>query len=237
VRPSSPYGASREEPCSVQQDWRAELPDPNRQLYDRIVSPVESAYGMMSVALDEAFARRDRAELVCAREQVSMSAELLERFARRLGAIVSEMGAYGRRLRAVPAVSPLRAEFFRGETAQSAATWSLLLHTLVPAGRWRFGNKLAALRKIVARLAAEFAEAAAEIAEGSCVDPRLRWSQLEEIHYDLNTCLCETLVVLKSFLRPLSGAELGALELRLEKIHAVPVETPQPDVAPLSTST
>jgi hypothetical protein len=47
------------------------------------------------------------------------------------------------------------------------------------------------------------------------VHPESHWEALDSLHYDLNTCLRETIVVLKSFLLGLSPEELDAFCRRL----------------------
>jgi hypothetical protein len=41
------------------------------------------------------------------------------------------------------------------------------------------------------------------------------WSKLELLHYDLNTCLCETTVVLRSFLHAMPGEALKPVKTGL----------------------
>ena len=78
-----------------------------------VVRRWELSYAMMSVALDDALSMRARGELVCARQQVSITSELLQRFA----TVFSDcniLADKGRSVSDLPAVEPLKAEFFRG---------------------------------------------------------------------------------------------------------------------------
>jgi hypothetical protein len=56
-----------------------------------------------------------------------------------------------------------------------------------------------------------FQETAEELADGVQVHPLESWSALDTLHYDLNTCLRESIVVLKSFLRVLPDAGVDGL--------------------------
>ncbi len=66
---------------SVSDDWIAWLPRDKVQVFDAVVHRWETFYAMTSVSLDDAFSLRARGELVRARQQVSISAELLSRLA------------------------------------------------------------------------------------------------------------------------------------------------------------
>ena len=111
----------------------------------------------------------------------------------------------GREVGNVPAVEPLNAEFFRGETAQTAASWNEFLHRVLFASRSRFFHKLRILSETLQSLAREYNDAAADVAAGASVQPGDSWDALECLHYDFTTCLREMEVVLKSFLRVLAG--------------------------------
>jgi hypothetical protein len=171
---------------------------------------------MMSVALDDALTLRARGELVCARQQVSVAADLLERLVPSLISFCSAVSARGRHIGNLPVVEPLNAEFFRGETAQSAASWNGIVHHLFFHGRSRFFRKLRILAVTLAQLEREFQEEAQDISKGLSVDPGDCWKKLEYLHYDFNTCLRETEVMLKSFLRTLPADQLPGLASELD---------------------
>lgn len=46
-------------------------------------------------------------------------------------------------------------------------------------------------------------------------NPRASWECLDEVHYDVNTCLRETVVVFKSFLLAIPEATLSSFESEL----------------------
>lgn len=201
----------------VSQDWLASLPRDKSQFFDAIVRDWECSYAMMSVALNDALSLRARGELVCARQHVSIATELIARFSGNLVAACQCMSAQGRHVPDVPTVEPLSVEFFRGDTAQSAASWNTLLHQVLWGERSRFFHKLRILGHTVEELCREFLHAASEISDGSAIQPGLSWSILETIQFDLTTCLKESEVVLKSFLRALPPEQLEGFSTEMGK--------------------
>lgn len=205
---------------TVSDDWITVLPRDKSELFDTVVGRWECAYAMMSVALDDALSLRSRGELVCARQQVAVAADLMEKLAASLTAFCSTLQHRARSISDLPAVKPLNSTFFRGDTAQSAASWNEIIHHLLFRGRSRFFHKLRILSDMLKELEREFREAAGDIARGMDTQPIASWLQLDDLHYDFNTCLRETEVVLKSFLRALPTEQLPGLARDLD---AVPI--------------
>lgn len=195
---------------SVTQDWIAALPREKSALFDSIVRRWESGYAMMSIALDEAFCLRTRCSLVNARMQVVVASDLLTRLAGMLITACEAVSDRARYFPDLPAVEPLKADFFRGETAQSAASWNGLLHHVLFGDRSRFFHKLRILRDTLQRLGDEFRQTATDLTEGSTIDPAILWDSLDSLHYDFNTCLRESEVVLKGFLHALPSNQIAA---------------------------
>jgi hypothetical protein len=208
--------ARRSERRRVLDDWVAALPREKGELYQVVVQRWECSYAMMSVALDDALALRACGELVCARQQVSIAAGLMERLAPSLISLCATLSLRGRHVAKFPAVEPMNAEFFRGDTGRSAASWNGILHHVLFSARSRFFHKLRILSQTLEHLEGEFEEAAGDIAKGLSVHPGDCWKRLDNIHYDFNTCLRESEVVLKSFLRMLPEEQLPALATELD---------------------
>ena len=200
----------------VSDDWFTALPREKHQVFDTVVRRWECGYAMMSVALDGALSLRARGELVCARQQVQVAADLLGRLSTTLVTFCDIVGTYGRRLNHLPAVKPLNTEFFRGNTGQSAASWNGILHTLIFGDRKRFFHKLRILSDTLEQIEREFHEAASDVSRGLSVDPADCWKTVDYLHYDFSTCLRETEVVLKSFLRAIPAEMLPALASELD---------------------
>jgi hypothetical protein len=201
----------------VSQDWLASLSREKTQIFDAIVRQWECSYAMMSVALDDALTLRARAELVCARQQVSIAKDLVPRLAGMLIASCQCMADHGRHIPDLPAVEPLNVEFFRGEAAQSAASWNALLHHVLWGDRSRFFHKLRILDHTIEQLCRDFHQTSTDISEGSTVQPGASWASLEMIQYDLTTCLREAEVMLKSFIRALPSDQVAGFALDMGK--------------------
>ena len=200
----------------VCEDWISALPREKAKIFEALVQQWECTYAMMSIALDDALTLRSRGELVCARAQVSVAAELLERLAGSLTSLCSSLSMHGRRLRLLPVVEPLNTRFFRGNTGQSAASWNGILHHVLFGQRPRFFHKLRILSDTVEHLTREFRDVAGDISKGLSVQPTDCWGRLDWLHYDFNTCLRETEIVLKSFLRVVPAEQLPALSSELD---------------------
>jgi hypothetical protein len=175
---------------------------------------------MTSVSLDDGFSLRARGELVRARQQVSISADLLSRLAASLVGACAVLSDRGRHISNLPNVAPLDAENFRGETAQTAASWNEFLHRVLFASRSRYFQKLRILSETLQKLTTEYNDAAQDIAAASAVKPGDSWEKLECLQYDFTTCLREAEVLVKSFLRVLPGEQLAAFASELDAVPA-----------------
>jgi hypothetical protein len=189
-------------------------------LFDAVVHRWETFYAMMSVSLDDALSLRARGELVRARQQVSVSNDLLARLEASLVGACGVLSHRGRHISNVPNVAPLKTDNFRGETAQTAASWNEFLHRVLFASRSRYFQKLRILSETLQNLTREYSDAAEEVTAGTSVQPGDCWDKLECLHYDFTTCLREAEILVKSFLRSLPGEQLQAFAAELD---AVPV--------------
>ena len=205
---------------SVSDDWIAWLPRDKVHVFDAVVHRWETYYAMLSVSLDDALSLRARGELVRARQQVTVSAELISCLASSLVGACGVLSDRGRHISNVPNVAPLNAEFFRGETAQTAASWNEFLHRVLFASRSRHFQKLRILSETLQNLVREYNDAAEDVAEGISVRPGDCWEALECLQYDFTTCLRETEVLLKSFLRALPTEQLEAFASDLDAVPA-----------------
>jgi len=203
----------------VREQWSARLPEQKKRLFDSVVETLEVSYMMGSVALDQALALRGQGALIHAREETAMAGELIERLAERLLAALGALAEHGRHLGPLPDVLPLNADFFRGELARHIAEWNSLMHHVLLSTRSRFFHKVRSLDDAVEGLAHEFRLTADEIAEGTSVHPESHWASLDALHFDLNTCLRETIVVLKSFLCRLPAEQVEEFERQLAAQH------------------
>lgn len=185
----------------------------------------------MSIALDETLSLRSRGELVCAREQVSVAAALLGHLSKWLVSWCVTLVGCGKHMSNLPTVEPLKADFFRGDTGQSAASWNSHLHHVLFAKRSRFFHRPRILCDTLERLDREFNEVADEICSATSTKPTASWRLLDCRHYDFNTCMREAEGLLKSFLRALPAEQLAAFAVEL---HARPAERQTQVRQPLS---
>ncbi len=206
---------SRSTKRSVSDDWIAALPRDKAHLFDVVVRGWESSYAMASVSLNEAFSLRLRGELVGARGQVAISADLLARAAVVLVEACQSISNRGRHISNVPQVLPLNTEFFKGQTAQSAASWNEFLHRVLFADRSRFFQKVRILCETLESLVGEFYVEADDLSGAQSVHPDASWKALEGHHYDFNTCLREAEVLLKCFLRALPAEQVESFGAEL----------------------
>ena len=120
---------------------------------------------MLSVALDESLSLRARGELVCSRQQISVTADFFVAWllhsspaALRSTFVPNKFQIARRRT--------IKIEFFRGSTAQTAASWNGIVHHVLFGDRSRFFHKLRILADTNGRLDREFGNAAAKSAPG-----------------------------------------------------------------------
>lgn len=198
------------------EDWFRILPREKSQLFDTVFWRWQCAYWMMSVALDEAISLRRQGRLVSARQQVAITADLFERLALSLLSFCDVVACRGRRVIDIPPVNPLNAEFFRGSAAQSAAWWNGVVHHVLFGDRFRFLHKVRVLSETIEKVRQQFDDSAAEIARGVSIRPFEIWENFDALHYDLNTCLREAQVMLKSFLRALPTDQLPVFATELD---------------------
>jgi hypothetical protein len=190
---------------SVKDDWRARLPQEKEQFFRDSVRQTETSYNMLTVSLDEALALQQSGQSLRANEAVSVIPKLLEYTVRRLTVTLSAMEGHTRQHGTVPNVAPLNTENF--QTTQSEELVRMRNST-APAIQSRFLYKLSILSELIDNLSADFFRVASKIvaAEATAAPDKL-WQALDEIHYDLNTCLRETIVMMKSFLMVLPQDE------------------------------
>jgi len=201
---------------SVREEWLAGLPEDKQRTFQKVVTEIEASYAMFSIAVNESFMLRRSGLLIRAREQVGTTASVMHRFSDQLSHLIEVMAEQARRSNHSPRVAPLNPAFFRWPIVRRLASWEGALDLVVPTRNLRFRRKLSVLLRTVNHLSGEFHHAAREISEGSSVHPEIHWEALDALHYDLNTCLRETIVVLKSFLLGLSPAEMDAFCNQLE---------------------
>jgi len=198
----------------VRDDWIRALPRDKSRIFDAVVRRWECSYAMLSVAFSDAITLRTRGELVCAHQQVCVAVDLLHGLSSTIVDCCEALIRRSRRLDNMPSIEPMRVDFFRSEIGKNAASWNAVLHHILFGERPRFLHKLRILADTVSQIEIQFAATANEISGGISIRPDC-WKMLDCLHYDFKTCLSESEVVLKSFLRvmPFDHLEFFAAEM------------------------
>jgi hypothetical protein len=185
------------------------------QLFGATRTELENSNVILCVALDEALAFSEQEQFTVAKERAVVFKELFDRLAIRLQLVIHTIEEHGSHFGTLPNVTALAAANFRGTTAQRIASKDNFLAKILFGGRSRFFHKLQALTEIIEELQDETRVIVLDISEGASMFPDRVWRELEVLGYDLNTCMGETTVLLKSFFCALPVEELEAFRLKL----------------------
>ena len=197
---------------SVQQDWRSWLPSEKAEVFGQQVRRLECFYGMFSVALNDAIELRQTGKLAKSCQAIGVLPPLCARLAHPLGALLHSLGEHAKHYGTVPNAAPLDPQNFQTIKGQRSARMSGLLSKVLLSQRTQFLHKLGTLLEMVENLGKEYCASAEELGTGLSTDPFLLWKTIDAAHYDLNTCLREAIVLLKSFLLVLPQDQLGTFE-------------------------
>jgi hypothetical protein len=132
------------------------------------------------------------------------------------------MGEHAKHYGTVPNAAPLDSANFRGQLEQRSAKLNSLLSRVLLSQRAQFLYKIHVLEEMVEGLQQTFRSTAEELMSGVSIAPGSHWRALDAAHFDLNTCLRETIVILKSFFVALPDDEIEAFEqsvCSLELLH------------------
>jgi len=197
---------------SVQADWRAGLPKEKAQVYNQHVHELESSYAMLSVSLNEAIELRHLGQSGKSQMAVGITSELCKLLTQMLGGLLHALSEHAKHYGTTPNAAPLDPANFQGQRGQRSARMSSLLNRVLLTHRLQFLHKISTLEEMVDDLGKDFRTAADDLAEGISLDPMKMWEEVDSDHYDLNTCLRESIVVFKSFLVAMPEGQLGAFQ-------------------------
>ena len=197
---------------SVQQDWRACLPEEKAQVFQKHERHLDSLYNMFSVSLNEAIELKLAGLRAKAFSAISMTSQLCDRLTRPLAGTLRALHDHAKHYGTVPNAAPLDPENYQGIRGQRTARMSGLMDRVLFTHRLQFLHKVSTLQEMVEDLDRDFRNAADDLAGGLCMDPEQGWREMDAGHYDLNTCLRETVVLFKSFLVVLPAGQLGDFE-------------------------
>ena len=196
----------------VQQDWRTSLPEEKALVFQEHERRLESLYNMFSVSLNEAIELKLAGLLAKAWNAIGMSSELCGRMTRPLAGTLRALHEHAKHFGTVPNAAPLNPDNYHGLRGQRYARMSGLLDRVLFSQRLQFLFKVNTLEEMVEDLERDFRSVADDLAAGLCPDPERGWLEVDAGHYDLNTCLRETIVLFKSFLVVLPAGQLDDFE-------------------------
>ncbi len=197
---------------SVKDDWRAWLPEAKAQVFHKQVQQLESSYAMLSVSLNEAIELRHLGHSGKSLQAIGITSGLCRLLTQTLAGLLRALSEHAKHYGTIPNAAPLDPANFQGQRGQRSARMSSLLSHVLLSHRLQFLHKVSTLEEMVEDLGKDFRHAADDLAEGTSLNPKRMWDEVDADHYDLNTCLREAIVVFKSFLIALPESQLGAFQ-------------------------
>ena len=206
--------------ASVSNDWRKPLDGDKSDAYLNCIHRLEIVYSMFSVNLDEAFGMRRGGHNSKAHQVLAVAPALCQRLANPLHSLLRVMLDHAKHFGIAPNLAPLDPQNFRNSRSQRVAIFNDLFSRILLTRKSQFSHKISALAELVDQLNFGFACTAGELASGDSLQPDRDWELLDSIHYDLNTCLREAVVLLKSFLHALPDPQLAGFQLGLDSCES-----------------
>ena len=214
--PPSPLGekrlkVSKPRPAlgaSVQTDWYGWLPEAKMEAFRVYAGDFETCYSMLSVSFDEALGLRDSGQFRKSFVAMEVTPSLCSRLTDRLYGMLCSLDEHAKHYGIVPSMAPLDAENFRGLHGQRSARMSSLLscHIAFSAHPVPQQDYLPQTHRGTGEL--RFPRCRPRIVFAPAQNRDRLWKALDQDHYDLNTCLRESMVLLKCFLRVLPDDQL-----------------------------
>ncbi len=201
---------------SVSQSWRSPLPQEKSILYLHTLRMLETSYTIFSIILDEAIGFRRGGQLGKAYQALSLAPTLCKRLSWHLEVVLRAMHSYTKHFRTTPSISPLDLENFQSAKSRRAAAFNELCSRIVLSQRSQFLHKLSTLADLTVELADTFRDAATKLKDSSTLQPDQEWAKLDSAHYDINTCLQESIVMLKCFLHTLPAEQVDGFSAVLQ---------------------
>jgi hypothetical protein len=164
---------------------------------------------MFSVNLDEALGMRRSGRLSMAHQLLVVAPALCQNLVAPLLVLIRAMQVHARHFGTIPNLAPLNPEHFQNSRNQRLARFNALFGRILLTNRLQFLYKLSALAEMSAVLAQGYGSAVQTLEEGLTARPDRYWDIMDSSHYDLNTCLRESVVILKCFLHALPDDQLA----------------------------
>ena len=189
---------------SVQRDWIGWLPECKQDAFDCHARELETRYLMLSVTLDEAIGLHNHSLELKAIRNLSLVPALCGRLTRYLESMLSSLESHVNFGALIPNVASLdAANFLRRHDKYLARKCSLLSRILL-SRRSEYLFKSNMLREMVCYLGDDFCASTEELLSGAeRAAYQELWNGMDAGQFDLNTCLRESLIMLRCFLRVL----------------------------------
>jgi hypothetical protein len=202
---------------SVSQSWRSALSADKSVPYLHTLRLLETSYTMFSINLDEAIGLRRSGHLNKAYLALSITPSLCKRLAEQVQLLLRAMLDHAKHSRIVPSISSLNPENFQHPRSRRAAGFNNLCSRIVLSRRSQFLHKASTLLDLIEDLEKAFSAAASDLKDSISLQPEREWCLLDSAHYDINTCLRESIVLLKCFLLALPPAQVPEFTAALQK--------------------
>jgi len=208
---------------SVQRDWIGWLPECKQDAFDRHARELEARYQMLSVTLDDAIRLHNHGSEFQALQDISLVSALCGRLTLYLECMLGSLEARVKDDALIPNVAPLDPANFLRRQDKYLARKCCLLSRILLTQRSGFLFKSNVLREMVGYLGNDFYALAETLLAGTAraAHPKL-WSCLDTGHFDLNTCLRETLIMLRCFLRVLPESQVLGFQDNIAARMAAP---------------
>jgi hypothetical protein len=198
---------------SVEIDWLGSLPDAHLAAFNTTSKELESSFGMFAVSLNEAVTLYRDGFLALSFEQALLTSGLCLRFYRNLDSVLLSLSKHTDAHGTNPSVASLEPADYQSQHGLRAALASSLWSVAAFSQHKKFVNKVEALRAMVRHIGNDVCTSADLIgSRGATIAPEPQWLTINEGYWDLNTCLRETTVSLKCFLRVLPDDQLSAFQ-------------------------
>lgn len=200
------------------------MPDDKLEVFQTQLQQLESPYAMFSISLNEVIGLREQGQIGKSCQAVYMVASLCTMMVQPLAALLRSLAEHARHFGTIPNTAPLDPENFHGARCQRVSRISGLVSKVLLTQRNRFFHKLTTLEELVENLERDFRASAEDLADVGAANSAALWQAVDDCHFDLNTCLRETTVLLKSFLMAVPMEQLPSfqniLQRQLRAAHA-----------------
>jgi hypothetical protein len=206
---------------SVEVDWFGGLPENHLEAFKLYSKDMETSFCAFSVSLNEAIGLDESGAVGKSLQLAPLIYGLCERLTGLLKNVLDSLREHAREYGTTPSVASLNPANFLGQRGQRSALSSALWNSAQFSQRARFLSKIRTLRAMVDCLDGEICAAADElVSSGAAIEAGPLWVTIAAGHFDLNTCLRESLISLKCFLRVLPDDELHRFQKTMSNHRA-----------------